>query len=311
LNFRAADITRRIEGIKTSVRLRAMNRVLVCGLLVGLVGWLSADKPADGRVPPQGPPPAPITAPAQGPRMLPIPVRPVYVTACYPHTARAAEPDARPLVWVVDGAGDLKGCSNALIQVNATATAPVELSVFPWSHGYRQLLKDQVDMDHARAQGTKLAAAICERQAREPGRRVVLVAHSAGCAVALTASETLPPDSIDRMILLAPSVSSGYDVRPALWADREGLDVFCSKKDWVALGFVTRVVGTVDKFGAKAAGRHGFQPTSLREPEVTRLRQHFWTPEVAWTGNTGGHHGALSPAFLTAYVFPLIGASVR
>jgi pimeloyl-ACP methyl ester carboxylesterase len=209
----------------------------------------------------------------------------------------------------VDGAGDLRGCSNALNQANLLAGGPVELTVFPWSHGYRQLYKDQTDWAHARAQGARLAAAVREYQAAEPGRRVVVVAHSAGCAVALTAAEVLPPDTIDRMILLAPSVSTGYNIRPALWSSREGLDVFCSKKDWVALGFVTRVVGTMDRIGAKAAGRHGFQTGgSLSDGEVNRLRQHFWTPEVAWTGYTGGHHGMFAPAFLHAYVFPLIGA---
>ena len=40
------------------------------------------------------------------------------------------------------------------------------------------------------------------------------------------------------MILLAPAVSVGYDVRAAVRSAREGMDVFCSKKDWVALGFV-------------------------------------------------------------------------
>src|SRR5262249_26589060 len=156
--------TRRIGGIKASVRLRPMNRVLVRGLLVGLVGWLAAGKPVDGRMPPHGPLPA--AAPVPGPRMLPVPVRPVYVTACYPQTtARAAEPDGRPLVWVVDGAGDLRGCSNGLTQANLSAGNPAELTAFPWSHGYRQLLKDQVDMDHARTQGAKLATAIRERQA--------------------------------------------------------------------------------------------------------------------------------------------------
>jgi pimeloyl-ACP methyl ester carboxylesterase len=138
----------------------------------------------------------------------------------------------------------------------------------------------------------------------------VVVAHSAGCAVALYATETLPPDSIHRLILLAPSVSAGYDIRPALWSAREGVDVFCSKKDWVALGFVTRVVGTTDRAWAKAAGRHGFHPPGLDQAESTRLRQHFWTPELAWTGHTGGHHGMHNPAFLHAYVFPLIGAVV-
>ena len=88
------------------------------------------------------------------------------------------KPDSRTLVWVLDGAGDLKGCSTALTQANSMSGNAMEVSVFPWSHGYRRLLMDQIDMGHARLQGAKLARAILERKAQEPGRRVVVIAHT-------------------------------------------------------------------------------------------------------------------------------------
>jgi Serine hydrolase len=218
--------------------------------------------------------------------------------------------DARPLVWVLDGAGDLKGCSNALAAVNIAAGEPLEYVVFPWSHGYRRLLQDQIGMNHAREQGARLAAAILARKEQEPGRRVVILAHSAGCAVALAAGDVLPMDAVDRILLLAPSVSTGYDIRPTLWSAKEGVDVYCSTKDWVALGFVVRVVGTTDKFwSGSAAGRWGFKPkptNALADVESARLRQHFWTQEVAWTGNSGGHHGVHAPEFMKTYLLPLM-----
>ncbi len=286
-----------------------MSRQLFLIAVVLTLAGLSSVGSVNGR-PPWRSAPAPMA-----PALMPIPVRHAHATQCYYNAPRArgtAPEEQRPLVWVVDGAGDLKGCSNALSLANVLADNPVELAAFPWSHGHRQLLRDQTDMEHAREQGTRLAAVIRTQQAREPGRRVVIVAHSAGCAVALCAAEQLPPDSIDRLILLAPSVSTGYDIRPALRSAREGVDVYCSKKDWIALGFVTRVVGTTDKYWARAAGRHGFQPgEALNETETARLRQHFWSPDVTWTGHTGGHHGMHTPAFLHAYVFPLIGVSVK
>lgn len=217
--------------------------------------------------------------------------------------------DARPLVWVVDGAGDLRGCSTALTRVNMPAGNPVELCPFPWSHGFRRVLIDQIDLPHAKMQGARLAAKIRERQALDPGRRVVVVAHSAGCAVALAAGECLPADSVDRMLLLAPSVSTDYDIRPALRAAREGLDVFCSKKDRLALGVGVRMVGTTDKFLGAAAGLHGFKMSGspVQDAEATRLRQHFWSAEMARTGHTGGHYGVHAPAFIQAYLFPAFG----
>jgi hypothetical protein len=100
----------------------------------------------------------------------------------------------------------------------------------------------------------------------------------------------------------------------SLSASKEGLDVFCSRKDWVALGFVVRVVGTTDNGSSTAAGRFGFQPkgeTALDPAANAKLRQHFWSAEQAWTGHTGGHHGMHNPAFVHAYLFPLFGAAVR
>jgi pimeloyl-ACP methyl ester carboxylesterase len=133
-----------------------------------------------------------------------------YRTYSVARSSSEIQPDPRPLVWVLDGAGDLKGSSTALTQANLLSGNLVELSVFPWSHGYRRLLMDQIDMNHARLQGAKLAQAILERKAREPGRRVVVIGHSAGCAVALAACDLLPIDAVDRVILLAPSVSPAH-----------------------------------------------------------------------------------------------------
>lgn len=271
-----------------------MIRVLTIGLAVATCGWVAAAGPANQRAK------SPVTW-----TTAPRPVMAAY-TPLPPHGG----PDTRPVVWVVDGAGDLRGCSTGMRNANLLAGNPLDLTAFAWSHGYGRVLMDQVDRTHAREQGARLAARVWERREWEPTRRTVIVAHSAGSAVALAATEALPPDAIDRLILLAPSVSSGYDVRPALLASREGVDVFCSKKDWVALGFAVRMVGTADRvWSGPAAGRHGFKSKGSSmpaEPDAAKLRQHFWSADVAWTGHTGGHHGMHAPTFVQTYLFPLI-----
>jgi len=141
-----------------------------------------------------------------------------------------------------------------------------------------------------------------------PGK-VYLVGHSAGCAVILAAAEQLPPDSVDRIILLAPSVSMGYDLRSALRSAREGLDVFYSSRDYGYLGFCIAITGTADRKWCPAAGRVGFCPPCPNSADAalyTKLRQHAWDPAVEWTGNHGGHYGSHHPQFIRAYVLPLL-----
>lgn len=297
-----------------------MSRIRRCGLVAGLAVAVGAAQLWGGVFKRSAQPANQVTAANQatrprGPAWLnqpPVVHRTTYLPC--PPTARgvADDTDPRPLVWVLDGAGDLGGCSGGMAQANARAGNPVELCVFGWSHGYRRLYLDQTDLPHIKTQGARLAAKLIERRKAEPGRRVVVVGHSAGAAVALAAGDVLPPDSVDRVILLAPAVSTGYNLRPTLRAAREGVDVFCSKKDWVALGFVTRVVGTTDRHWGPTAGRHGFQvkgTCSPAEADTGRLRQHFWTPDLNWTGNTGGHHGSHAPGFVQAFLFPLIGVN--
>ena len=127
--------------------------------------------------------------------------------------------------------------------------------------------------------------------------------------VALSA-DALPPDSIERIILLSPSIASDYDLRPSLRSAREGIDVFCSRLDIWQLGLGVALVGTADGcHGCDAAGRIGFQP-QLQCPEdatlYAKLRQHPWDPAVAWTGNLGGHYGSNRAEFERAYVLPLL-----
>jgi pimeloyl-ACP methyl ester carboxylesterase len=87
---------------------------------------------------------------------------------------------------------------------------------------------------------------------------VYLVGHSAGCAVALAAGDVLPPDSLRRIVLLAPSISADYDVRPALRSARDGIDVFFSSRDVFYLGFGAAITGTADRrWSSPAAGRTG------------------------------------------------------
>ena len=125
----------------------------------------------------------------------------------------------------------------------------------------------------------------------------------------MTAAGHLPPDSIERIILLAPAVSASYDLRPALRTARQGIDVFSNKRDCIYLGWGTRLLGTTDGSREVAAGRYGFRPVVEQPADAvlyTKLRDHPWDPSQAWTGHHGEHSGVEAPGFIRAFVLPLL-----
>jgi pimeloyl-ACP methyl ester carboxylesterase len=215
----------------------------------------------------------------------------------------------RGVVFSVDGAGNFLGTSEALRQVVEKECLPLRVEPFVWQHGWGRFLADQTDCSYARCQGQQLAERVAAYRRACPTGAVYLIGHSAGCHVILAALESLPAGTVERVVLLAPSVSAEYDLRPALRGVRCSLEVFCSRRDWFYLGLGTTVVGTADRRWSAASGRVGFRPT-IATPEdqalYAKLRQHPWQPCLAWTGHWGGHYGGYQPEYLRAYVLPLL-----
>jgi pimeloyl-ACP methyl ester carboxylesterase len=249
--------------------------------------------------------------------MSPICLLPL-LTACaapgnYPDVCQAAWPAPSPIgiVFVANGSGDVRTLSANLSQAVAETSAPLQVETFVWSHGRGRSLADHRDHANHRAQGCRLAAQVAAWRQQCANRPIFLMGHSAGCAVILAAAEMLPPDSVDGIVQLAPSVGVTYDLRPALCTARCGIDVFYSHRDRLVLGLGMRIVGTADRQCRTAAGQRGFMPVITCPTDAalySKLRQHPWSPDVAWTGNRGGHIGSLHACFLRAYVLPLLSS---
>jgi pimeloyl-ACP methyl ester carboxylesterase len=215
----------------------------------------------------------------------------------------------REVVLVADGAGGFLMASHSLRQTAVADGLPLDIETFDWTHGHWRILADQLDRQHAVDEGAELARQVCQLEQTCPGARVSLVGHSAGCAVVLAAAESLPAGSVDRIVMLAPAVSSDHDLRPALACTRRGVDVFYSTSDLLYLGFGVAVFGTADRERGAAAGRVGFRPTLAGPADAAlyeKLRQYPWDPRLSWTGNRGGHYGAYQPGFLRLAVLPLL-----
>src|SRR5207253_3498222 len=143
------------------------------------------------------------------------------------------------------------------------------------------------------------AALILEYHQAHPGTPIMLYAHSAGCTVATTALERLPAGLVGRAVLLSPSLSARYNLKPALANVRRSLHVFYSRRDWCYLGMSTWLVGTADRRFDRCGGRTGFQidPGQLEPGLASKLFQRAWQPGDRELGNNGGHYGNYQPNF--------------
>ena len=97
-----------------------------------------------------------------------------------------------------------------------------------------------------------------------------------------------PPRSIDRIIVLAPAVPSGYDLTAALKATRYGIDNFWSSEDGILDG-AAQHSRSADALKGGAAGRVGFRLDSCDKRDIDayrNVRQYRWTEDF---NGSGGH----------------------
>jgi acetyl esterase/lipase len=142
-----------------------------------------------------------------------------------------------------------------------------------------------------------------------PGAPIVIMGHSAGSHVVLVAAAMLPPDTVDAIVLFAPSVSRTYDLRYALRASRCGMNVYYSREDG-ELELAQDVLGvTADgQREGRIAGITGFCPLPCGCPGAepyARLRQYEWSPDLELVGNLGGHSGWISIRYLRSCIVPM------
>jgi alpha-beta hydrolase superfamily lysophospholipase len=157
-----------------------------------------------------------------------------------------------------------------------------------------------------RAAERKLADFLVRRRAAQPDARIDLVAHSAGCGVVLGALALADAPSVGTVALLNPSVSPGYDLRPALEKVAGRLHVFHSDEDRFFLSWRTGTFGTYDNVRTKAAGHTGFRLDALRPDARGKVAQHPRDDTWLARGNDGSHFGTVAQAFARETIAPLL-----
>src|SRR5713101_1425597 len=183
-----------------------------------------------------------------------------------------------------------------------------EIRDFVWTHGFGQPFKDLQDKDHLVRKAEILAEEIRKVKKLDPQRPVYLIGKSGGAGLVLAAAERLPPDTLERMILLSAAVSPNYDLRPALRATWGEIVSYFSDNDQFVLNWGTTHFGTIDRVYGPSAGLHGFALPDKLTPEdrllYRRLIQIPWTSAMIAEGYFGSHAGTSLPSFVGYEIAP-------
>jgi pimeloyl-ACP methyl ester carboxylesterase len=235
--------------------------------------------------------------------------RPLEILAQTPARALPENAVAPGLVIVVEGIGgvDLIGASAGLAV--RQAGLPHEVHHFVWTHGTGKLLRDLQDTQHVLKKAEELAAFIKDYRARFPERPIYVIGKSGGTGLVLYALQTLPANTVERVILLSPAVSPTFDLRGALRSTRREIVSFYSRNDRMVLGWGTSQFGTIDRYYGKSAGLVGFAtPTPPLNNEdhqmFMRLIQVPWSTRMLRDGSIGNHTSTSMPWFLSSEVVP-------
>jgi pimeloyl-ACP methyl ester carboxylesterase len=217
-------------------------------------------------------------------------------------------PDKVGVVFIVGGIGGADPLGLSARLALPWTGVPHELREYRWTHGLGRLLKDLQDRPWLLEHANELAGQVAAYRREHPDRPIYLVGHSAGAALVLATAAQLPPDSIERIILLAAAVAPDYDLDDALRATRTEIVSFYSDLDCLWLGAGTTLFGSADRRYGSSAGHVGFvEPAGLEEKgkqRYQRLVQIPWRPALLWEANAGSHHGCVRPDFLARYVVP-------
>jgi pimeloyl-ACP methyl ester carboxylesterase len=218
----------------------------------------------------------------------------------------AIPPQAAGIIYSVDGSGGGEELTTNLWHEVVLTKVPYCIERIPWSR-YSWAPKDHADVQaHLKAAAHLASRAQAFRQAH-PDKKIIFMGFSSGTHVVLAAAAMMPPDSVDRIFVFAPSVSFNYPLGPVLRASRAGLDVFYSHEDAI-LSSAVGAFGTADGKRVPVSGHVGFWLPSPNSPDAAlyqqRLRQYPWVEEVQWTGHYGDHPGWLERKFLRAYIMP-------
>jgi pimeloyl-ACP methyl ester carboxylesterase len=210
----------------------------------------------------------------------------------------------RGLVILLPGIDGRSGYSEAACRALCRDGPTLSVELRDWTSPLGAFF-NQIAVGRNREVARTVAVRIADYHREYPARPVYLIGHSGGTAMAVWAAESLPDgEQVEGIILLASSLSPGYDLSEALARSRGGIVSFYSPLDVAVLGAGTTLLGTMDGRHSGSAGMAGFE--SRGRGGYEKLFQIAWESSMVAAGHGGDHFGCMATGFIRTYVAPLV-----
>ena len=230
-----------------------------------------------------------------------------------PLTWHTAERQAQGLVIVLPGIEGVSSINHSLVHGLIDAGLPYAICLHDWTMKLKPAMVNLWLTGRTARAAAAVAELITDHQLKYPGTPVHLVGHSGGAALIPYVLEELPPERrITSGVMIAPALSPGFDLSPALQKVEQGLVNVHSRLDWYFLGFGTSMVGTLDRQHGHAAGNRGFRWPGPEEADRHRIyRQRLVELRYRFSmlrdWHYGGHLSCLNRVFVERHISPLLG----
>jgi hypothetical protein len=236
-------------------------------------------------------------------------------SGCSQVTPDRAERMTRGYIYYCDGAGGgglVMNWSGGVRQGLTDAGYDGSGEMFPWETGMGVMADQTASVEYKRQKASALADKIVDYSKKEPGATIHLMGLSAGTAVVAFALEALPSqNSVQNVVMLSGSLSSGYDLSAALRHVKGKMYIFTSQRDEVLLTAVP-LAGTADRVSAEG-GTIGLNGARIPRGATSEVRDLYrkivvvpWNSQFARYGNEGGHTDTVNAAFVQQFIAPLV-----
>lgn len=204
--------------------------------------------------------------------------------------------------WYIDGAGNWGfgafGVPNGLKDRGYKGA----VTNHHWSLTFNPAL-DQTLRFIAKGSGRQLGREITNYLREHPKADANIIALSAGTGVGIWAIENVePPYKVNNYVMTGSSLSSRYDLRPALRHMKGKIICYYSSSDPVLDGPV-RALGTIDGTFDDSAGLVGLKGPGADSPQVVNIGR---TSRFASLGWTGGHADCVTERFVRGEIYKYI-----